>query len=356
MDIDSLEQPSRRDVIKGAKKTGVVLAGVAGVAAGKELGILARDTEKTVNTPSGRFTGIYDVHSETGAEKQLNLPKGTDVLFQESPRDSLAKIFADPEGSITAGPEELGEGRKALPNRTLIQASNERIPIMFGDVIPDSFQINLTAGAQIAEGTVGLISLYLRNQLNREESAGKAAGTGRRRILKAGLAAAAAWGLSPSVGKVADSGTAAIKTEATRNLLSQCSNLLTLGHPEDLTVFLRNAVMADKLLKVSEVLDEKSNRKEKPHIAFHVGYQYRGIEDFLAAGRDTCRAVIASYPGFVLKDVVEKNGGLTTFSSSLLYQLPKDLTVPELHANAFQGKSTIITDAELKHAIRDKIT
>lgn len=98
--------------------------------------------------------------------------------------------------------------------------------------------------------------------------------------------------------------------------LKRIEGITSHMHPEQPLLFLRDAIMADKLLLTGNYLKEKLGRQ--PNIAFWVGAGHSGIEDLLQAGPAFCRKVITLYPEFYLKDLIKRNGGSEDFSSALL--------------------------------------
>ncbi len=97
-------------------------------------------------------------------------------------------------------------------------------------------------------------------------------------------------------------------TQEENKVLSRIMGRLTTislnSSPENLNYLFRELVQANKLLESAKQITPKS---DKPHIAYSWHMAHRGIEDWLFAGQDVCRALILAYPDQVLQKVIEMN-------------------------------------------------
>lgn len=344
---DSQGGLSRRDLLKrGAMKTGAAAGILIGAGSIKEI-----ITPSTIETPTGRFTGLYEIHTESYKRDHLPLSSDTSAIFREE-ASSLANIIANPDKIICASDKEFGS--KEFPDKTLLEAAQKQIPLMFGDVTVNfTTEILTSLGVNGSELILGALSLDKLSELKKEEAKlEKAKVNKRREVLKAGLALGGVWGLSDTA-KIPLMLAQGIPGDVARKLESQVSNIISGAHPEDIIVFFRNALIANKLLYLSELQQQQLGRK--PHLVYNVGYGHRGIEDFLQAGRDFCRSVILAYPAPFLRYIGDQTGGIDMLSSSLLYQLPKDLTESDIKSQKLRGKSTVINDPQLKQGLAAKL-
>lgn len=337
------KKPRRRDFI-----TKYIPRAAVGVVSGVAVSETAKNEvnkykDGGVDTPEGFFTGIYEVHGTPLTMERM--PEGTDALFLEE-SGALNEIIAEPERIIR------GDSNR-LPEQLLLDLSSKQIPIVYGDIAIDFKRYVAEEG-----GVPGAVLLARNEVINRLHKNPKFSTVNRRALLKAGTTIASLW----AYGKVADAvmkiAAGSVPNEAARRVLSSLSDISTRAHPESETVFLRNAIMAEKLLTVGEYIKTKTGHK--PNMAFCVGAMHSGIEDFLQAGPDFCRAIITAYPDVILRDLIARNGDTHAFSSAVLYQLPKDLTSEDIRTpdKSFAGlgaKSIVVTDTKLEHALNADI-
>jgi hypothetical protein len=123
-------------------------------------------------------------------------------------------------------------------------------------------------------------------------------------------------------------------------------------------IFLRSAVMAEKLLALGDEYKARTGRA--PKIGFNVGAGHSNIEDLLQAGRDVCRGAVLLYPTSVLRELTALNGGIEDFCSVRIFQLPENLTVDESPESRAQKLSKVTgrraVDTELAQALGQKIS
>ncbi len=90
-----------------------------------------------------------------------------------------------------------------------------------------------------------------------------------------------------------------------RELASRFNSVISMTHPEDVIVFLRNVLMSLKMLTVAEQNPKKT--PDKPRIAFRVGGGHSAITDLLQYGRDINLTLLEVYPDWLLKQVIDYN-------------------------------------------------
>lgn len=153
------------------------------------------------------------------------------------------------------------------------------------------------------------------------------------------------WLLSGSIKIGADAGSIAFGSNAEQNAFERISSRLAaiIGHmhPEDHIVFFRNLLFARKLQFFGETLLRDLNRK--PNIAYNFGLGHSGVEDFLRLEKQFTLSLLRIYPKDFLKKIVDWNGGIDTFCTSVL--VTPDLINP---------KKTTIFDKDLKKMFQTK--
>jgi hypothetical protein len=118
------------------------------------------------------------------------------------------------------------------------------------------------------------------------------------------------------------------------------------AHPEDLVVFFRNVIMARQLQLLGEDLSGKT--KEKPRISYQVGGGHAGIEDFLLLGDKLTIATLSIYPKQFLQHVVENNGGIDAFCSTIIIPVRQTLATGD-------DTKRVILDRQLKDYLEARL-
>lgn len=289
---------SRRNFIKYGALTA---AGGLLVREGKQI------SQEEIQTKEGIFYPLYDIHILDLNEEKI--PPGANMLFME--------YMSTP----SLGPEFLVNGlyqrERLLTDKALRKLSTQSTEVILGDIDPglhnESFDImtgEFLAGASLLYATIADDMLGKTTQVH----------SSRRKFLKGAAKVGVAWALSPSV-----SLTTILITSWPDSLVqrigARIGGLASHLHPEDIYVFFRSFVMAEKLLVAAE--DYKTRIGVKPKTAYRVGAGHGNIEDFLQAGQDFCRALILAHPKEFLEKVVELNGGPEKFCSLYGYKLPE---------------------------------
>lgn len=308
---------TRRDFLKKAGTFAAVgaVAGAAGLIIDNEI-----NKDGIVRVNEGNFIPLYENHVVGIAPEDI--PQSIDALFKES-----GNIVADDIES------QLGMGYKTDIGKTMEILAGNKAPVILGDIRPtNSYLLNvgLFVLTYAAEFWIGL------------RSASKILHT-RRKVLKLALGAAALFGLSNFTALPALISRPILPSDWNRKL-SRIYGITSHMHPEQPALFLRNALMADKLLLTGAYLKEKLGRQ--PNVAFQVGLAHSGIEDFLQAGQEACRKAIALYPKPYLNYVIKINGGAEDFSSALL-AYPK-----VTDENQYTFDLVKITDQKLLESLR----
>lgn len=244
-----------------------------------------------------------------------------------------------------------GFRNKLFKEGVVRKLAHQNTKLVFGDVLLEGelSKLLLPAGEMIL--SVLLASLVMAD-LSME---GKL--FSRRKFVKRALLGTSAWALTP----VASGGLSAPATvfpEVRENAIVRITHKIqgwqSHIHPENTLVFFRNALMALKMNQVAQELSKDKSRKVK--IGFIVGAGHSGIEDFLLAGPDFCRALTLAHPKEFLNSAVQEVGGVDNFSSAILFELPEHFTDEDLEKGSRNDeiKITRITDEKLINGLAKK--
>ena len=100
--------------------------------------------------------------------------------------------------------------------------------------------------------------------------------------------------------------------------------------------------MVEKLLLIAEKLPKfKEIITDKPQLAYQMGLSHAGSEDILellGSGRDFICWFISRYPKEFLKEIIDHNGGLEAFCTTVVIPV----------------KANLEADQNLKHTILDE--
>lgn len=303
---------SRREFFKKATKVAAAggAVGLTGFVVGNEI---VKGKDGIVQTQEGIYYPIYEAHNIGISLKDI--PQNIDALFTES-----------------GVPEEIYD-----------DIVKRGIPRVSGDVHVRGLPYIIEA-----EAAVGVLA-FLANQflLNREE----VHGFKRRKLINLGLKSAFLYLSLPLLSKITAISLVLQNKDSIPNSIIRSlrfDGIVSDIHPEDAIVFLRNAIMANKLLNTGDYLKEELGRK--PKIAYWVGGGHSGIEDFLQAGKSVCRNVILAYPARYLRNIIENAGGIDDFCSSILMKLSPPSKDP--HENVGFTK---VLDNKLKQKLLAKL-
>ncbi len=300
---------SRRELLGKAAKIAALGAavGTAGLIVGNEV---FKGSEGIVKTDAGNFIPLYERH-DAGISTE-NFPKSIDALdglFRET-NHGIESI----EDTLATNPQEAGsiltfKTSNTDTDKIIFKLYQRNAPLVFGDISVSEHDIqdrNKLANAELWTGFVATSVLLMPHDPT------------RRKFLQLAFGAVASYGLYglSNFSYLIPMLTNSIEHPEWVRRISRIDGIISHIHPEQPLIFLRNAIMANKLLLTGEHLKRKLGRK--PNIAFWVGGGHSGIEDFLQLGQEACREAISLYPSLYLHHVVDDNGGAEEFSSALL--------------------------------------
>lgn len=331
---------------RGITRRTVLKLGVFGGGAAVGAGIIQNEREKEngIVTRNATFVPFYELH-DRGVDSK-SLPSDLKVYFRE---------FSSPD-LFTDTPQELLNSRafspfvrggiKVISDDILLKLSQTQTEIMLGDIFLGARSL-VEIPIQVVEfmGGIGAVVFGIKKD--------KKPLTTRRKFLKKAAIVGGAWAALPAMSSQASTLAGELQEGAIRRIAIRFNGIVSDFHPEVMTLFFRNAVVADKLLTIAGELKLDSPDK----FAYHVGVGHGGIEDFLEAGRDFCRNLILAYPKDWLSEIVELNGGPKNFSSARLLRLPEDLTREDLKTGNKLNDSSdrIVVDTELQKGLEQKI-
>lgn len=347
LDGEQSNKISRRDILKMGATGGAALATSA---------FLKKEYSKFkegVVTPVGTFIPLYERH-DLGI-KVSDIPSDLNGFFRELASPYLMEI--PPRDLLETEAIALDTGQRkqrtflVFPDQILQKLSQQGTEIIIGDIFteedgsPSNFEFTIKAEAILGSLAIAASSLTHLSELGHKKVT-------RRDILQKGLIGFSLWGnslfLSGGLSIVGQTQEGAIK-----RIVARLYGISSDFHPELPLLFLRNVIMADKLLTVAEQM--KSQTDKNPKIAFQVEGDHSGIEDFLVAGRDVCHFLVLSYPNSVLRPIVEYNNGIEDFCSARLFKLSKD-TSPNTSdpPNLENISERCIIDTKLQQSLEKK--
>lgn len=331
---------------RGINRRTAVKLGILGTGAAVGAGIIQNEISKEngIVTKSATFIPLYELHDRGIASKSL--PSDLKVYFREF---SSPDLFADtPQELLNSRAFSLyvKDGIKVISDDILLKLSQTQTEIMLGDIFLGGRSL-VEIPIQVIEFMGGFGALAFAIKKDKKQLT-----TTRRKFLKSVALAGGAWGILPSLSSQASTLAGELQEGAIRRIAIRFNGIISDFHPEIMTLFFRNAVIADKLLSVAEELKLDSPDK----FAYHIGVGHGGIEDFLEAGRDFCRNLILAYPKDWLNEMVELNGGFKNFSSARLLKLPREITEEDLANGEKLNNSSdrIVTDTELQRGLEQK--
>lgn len=227
---------TRREFLRNAGK--IAVAGAAVVVGGAGLGLIVKNEvskgkDGIVRVDEGNFIPLYERH-DLGISPE-NFPQDIDALFEETGEklmDMQVLLGDHPQTLINS----LNQGSRTNANEAISNLSKRNAPLVFGDILPSPSQhVELyDIGISAAEFLIGLAAWTSR-------------GIARRKFLKLALGSVGLFGLS-NITVVIPILTNQIENPEWITRVNRINGITSHMHPEQPLTFLRNAIMADKLL------------------------------------------------------------------------------------------------------------
>ena len=285
----------RRDFLRKA-----AIAAALGLSVGQVVGTLVRSPLKIspykVSTENGNYVFTLGVHGVEGVTpgQHVLLPEGVkqwNGYFLETGGLNYLD-YKDKPGEFVEYLKQYGFYEKLIPSLL-----KENIPILFGDLPPQSVPSLMVAGGKGIVEAAALVGGVFA-------ATGKESMTmNRREFAKIGLGTlVGAWGLSGFSNYIIP----VLFPESIRQpwtkKLREIVSFNELIHPEGIIRNVRNAVIAKKLLYFSKEL-KIHNNGEKPTIGIAMGGDHEFISEYLKRGEGFCMDVLNIYPESVLKKI-----------------------------------------------------
>lgn len=291
-----------------------------------------------VKTNSGIFIPLYENHLR-GIEND-HIPRDINIFFTEWGKNANSQT-----------PVETLKSILTLDRERLSRLAGQQTEIMPGDV---EIGWKNYLGNNALSLTEMVSGWYFYKYLNKK--AGDMEKNTRRVFLKTAAKLSLIWPLAPVITTLPAAAVSSQDNMALRKVAARLNTFPANTHPEDIIIFFRSLIMADKLLTVADEFNERTGRK--PKIAFNVGVGHSNVEDFLKLGGDFCRKLILAHPTLFLSEVVKKNGGVTNFASSRLFKLPEDLnynaSIPNSGSPLGETTERFVVDRKLEQGLRNK--
>ena len=364
----SSKKISRREALKLIGGTALVVGGALTLK--KEMNIVS----KGIETEHAIFLPFYERH-EIGI-KENEIPGDLDFWFREDNWYDPKIPYELPSSEVLRMMQNAattGEGINSIRIRGFQEGALSRLArngskIILGDINTSQDSSNKVANYQkivTAEAIVGLSAavggfLYERNKQiedRKKDKTPSASETTRKNFLKGAAALGITWATLPFASQMSVVLVPEYNGASVGRILTRLDGFQSNFHPENLLVFFRNVVIADKMLTIAEEFHKGMGVKAK--IGFNMGASHSGIEDFLGAGVEFCRFVIANFPEDVLRKIIGANKDIDTFCTSAVLELPKDFKESDIEtldkAKNVNIKRDLIIDNKLVNQLKRKL-
>lgn len=278
---------------------------------------------------------FLELHLEDSAAKFQNESRPSEILFWGK---------ADAHGD--------SYGQPLLDAQTLVYFAKQGVSVAFeGIKLPNKY-INSTSDWRLKESLtalgidIGIAIKSIHDSAKKDSEEGNLGNT----LAKIGAVLATTWAITPSVtADIAGNLELLPNNTGTNRIIDSLMNINRLVgnlHPEQISIFFRNLVMSRKLQTLAKHYSTKYDRR--PNISFLAGFEHGGIKDLLTLGENVTMAGFNLYSSGFLKEVVEANGGVNAFCSTLVIPV-KEVLVDKKESKAF------VLDQELKEYLETRL-
>lgn len=340
------KQPETRTSRRGflGRATAVIGSGSAGLAimSARELPV----PENGLNTPNATFYPIYEIH---GQDMELkDIPTDVDGFFFETGgAENTGALYA-----LTWLVTDMGYSNSVLNRKILNSLDPARTRVILGDVdigkkrIIESV-IEYPKKRILLAGVLAIIGIGKSLNPSKLDR--------RNFIKKAAYIGAAVVGVPLLMDQLTEVflGKEINQKNALQRILIRANGLLTHASPENLLVFFRNLIMADKLLTVAEKFHQELGRK--PKITFNMGAAHSGVEDFLLMGLDFTRWLISQYPREFLEEIAKEQQAAGRDQSLEYLFSARVISLPTDYHFTKDSLSNVNLNPELRERLRASI-
>ena len=301
---------SRREFLKASLLGGAATAAILSTAKAAE--ILGNERYK-VETPEATFYPFFELHNIPITPQELAAVPKTDLLFHEFATASYALSFYPGSQYLhfTGRSFPLSE-RQIFPRETISYLYDSQAFLSVEGMSPAMGGFEYGVG-KYARGAAGILAQKASNLYKQVESP-----MNYHKQLAKGLDFASLYLLSealillPTLSAEAV-GARSFDNVSVRRVTQRLSAVTQHITPHDAIIFLRNAMMANKLLFLAENLPRMKRIDGKPSISFVAGAGHSGIEDLLRLRREFSISLLGFYSDKFLQKTVDHNGGLDHF-------------------------------------------
>lgn len=138
-----------------------------------------------------------------------------------------------------------------------------------------------------------------------------------------------------------------------REIATRFNASISLTHPEDVVVFMRNVFMSLKLMTLAE---QDNTEGEKNKIAFRVGAAHGAISDMIKFGKDITLTLLDIYPKDILKQIVEFNTSEDKGFDERIQDFCTTIVIPVHEARMTDTGTKYLTDEKLKDYLNNRFT
>jgi hypothetical protein len=137
-----------------------------------------------------------------------------------------------------------------------------------------------------------------------------------------------------------------IEARNAKDIAVRLHGAVTLVHPEDVIIFMRNIFMSLKLITISEQKLDNENKKIK--IPFRIGGAHGAASDMVKMGKDITIGLLSIYSNNILKHVIEYNTSIDKTFEERIEDFCKTIVIPVREARMTNTGTRYLTDEKLK--------
>jgi hypothetical protein len=138
-----------------------------------------------------------------------------------------------------------------------------------------------------------------------------------------------------------------------RKVADRFTSFISMMHPEQTVVFLRNIFMSLKLQTIAE--QNPKNTNDKPVIAFRIGAGHSAVTDLVQFGKKFNLLLLNIYPDSVLKAVIDHNISGELPMEEKIDQFSKTILMDVDWVMKGGTTKILITDNDLKEYLSDRL-
>jgi hypothetical protein len=360
---------SRRDFLKLAAASALTVAFSAPIDSADKM-VISSERENSFSTDLAEYIPFYENHTHRDSDKViagsnlnylfLEAANRTDSILNRGSLEILTSESATP--ASTFGSELKSTGRFISDNLLFDLEKSKTCIVLEGVEIPekldeasDILNISLNYGTPallLATAGKALRDAYFsKNNYNERQLLNDA-----KMVIAGSLITI--WTASNEIGAAPLS---AYKEDVSnpevvkaRELSSRFNAMVSLTHPEDIQVFLRNIFMSLKLISVAE--QNQIETTDKPKIGYRIGAAHSAVTDMIQMGRIITTSMLNIYPDTLLWNVIDHNTSLSKPDmSEKIKTFCTTKTIPSDRMLSDQSEQDTIVDTELEKYLTQRL-